>query len=138
MSEQVVSVIIRLAPGAVAGLPTPQLWNSRTPCGVDQPFYGVSPIRLGVTSTSRRQQFWGAGRIHGTVRIEDQPASRKVRLLDGRTGLLLGETWSGSDGAYQFDMLDPQRDYWVVAHDHQGQFNAVIADAIRPEVVVTP
>lgn len=86
----------------------------------------------------RPRDFWGYGCITGTVRIEGDPAARKVRLFDALTALVLAETWSAADGTYRFDFLDPERDYFVLAHDHVRQFNAVIADWVRPERVAYP
>ncbi len=96
------------------------------------PHHGVSPIRPAQVPVNRPRDFWGYGRIEGKVTIEGTPASRRVRLFDARTALVLGETWSRRDGRYWFDFLDPEREYFVLAHDHVKQFNAVVADNVRP------
>jgi hypothetical protein len=75
----------------------------------------------------------GHHRIHGTVTVERTPARRRVRLFDARTGRLLRAVWSAADGRYAFDFLAAGRDYVVIAHDHERQFNAVVADAVQPE-----
>lgn len=124
--------------GRVAGGASPcmALHVPRLPSGAGQA--GVSPDRRAQTTIFRMRDFFGAGRISGTVSVEGVPASRKVRLFDAMTALLVAETRSGSNGAYRFDFLDLARDYFVLAHDHTGQFNAVIADRVRPEVVDYP
>jgi hypothetical protein len=75
----------------------------------------------------------GHHRIYGAVTIEGTPARRRVRLLNASDGRLLRECWSARDGRYGFDYLAGERDYVVLAHDHLRQFNAVVADAVRPE-----
>ena len=74
----------------------------------------------------------GAGTIHGTVTIENIPGARQVRLFDKRTGLVIGETWSSVTGHYEFNNIDPTREYFVVAHDHHRVYNAVVQDMLTP------
>ncbi|ARU21604.1 HPr kinase [Ralstonia solanacearum] len=105
---------------------------------VPSPHEGVSPTRHGELPSSRTRDFWGNGRVQGKVSIEGTPAARKVRLFDVLTGLLIAEAWSRKDGFYRFDFLDTDRDYFVLAHDHVRQFNAVIADWVRAEPTVYP
>lgn len=72
--------------------------------------------------------------VYGTVTLVATGAllARKVRLYDKPSGRLLRETVSAENGAYAFEHL---RDgvYFVLAHDHTGNYNAVIADAVTPE-----
>lgn len=82
----------------------------------------------------------GNGRIAGTVKEQSTPADlplrRRVRLFTQADGRLFGETWSdAATGAYGFDAIDATQTYFVVAHDHTGNYNAVIKDGITPEVV---
>jgi hypothetical protein len=125
------------SPGSNAGMPS---WNllDNVVCNTPSPNEGPSPIRHAEVPSSRMRDFWGYGRVEGTVTIEGAPAARKVRLFDALTGLLIAETWSRRDGHYRFDFLDPSRDYFVLAHDYVRQFNAVIADWIKPEPTVYP
>ena len=74
----------------------------------------------------------GAGTIQGTVTIENIPGARQVRLFDKRTGLVIGETWSSVTGHYEFNNIDPTREYFVVAHDHHRVYNAVVQDMLTP------
>ncbi|APC69924.1 hypothetical protein [Ralstonia pseudosolanacearum] len=154
---RVVGAASRVSPGAIAGAPTQRVLHNETPnlAGGDAgplrpqvhdglvlsapaPHEGVSPTRHGELPASRTLDFWGNGRIEGRVRIEGVPAARRVRLFEALTGLLVAEAWSRRDGYYRFDYLDPSRDFFVLAHDHARQFNAVIADWVRPEPTVYP
>ena len=74
----------------------------------------------------------GSGTIQGTVTIETIPGARQVRLFDKRTGLVIGETWSTVTGHYEFNNIDPTREYFVVAHDHLRVYNAVVQDMLTP------
>jgi hypothetical protein len=100
--------------------------------------YAIQPKTLDARAESLLDQWWGGmGRIDGTTKIKgtpDAPVSRKVRLFDVRTGLIIRETWSDPvTGAYAFTGLDPARDYLALAHDHTRQYNAVVADRLTPE-----
>lgn len=74
----------------------------------------------------------GTGRIAGKVTIENIPGARKVRLYRKHDGMLLRETWSAANGDYSFERLDPNWEYFVVAHDHLRVHNAVVSDMIDP------
>jgi hypothetical protein len=74
----------------------------------------------------------GSGTIQGTVTIENIPGARQVRLFDKRTGLVIGETWSTVTGHYEFNNINPTREYFVVAHDHLRVYNAVVQDMLTP------
>lgn len=77
-------------------------------------------------------QTTGTGRIAGVVTIENIPGARKVRLYRKQDGLLIRQTWSATNGAYSFENLDPNWEYFVVAHDHLRVHNAVVSDMIDP------
>ena len=123
---------IRTAPGAIFGASTRHVLHNRGTAS-PLPEDGVSPSRMGSLAIARPRDFWGRSRIEGKITVEGTPASRRVRLFDALTGLLIAETWSRHDGRYRFDFLDPARNYVVLAHDHLRQFNAVVADGIQPE-----
>lgn len=73
----------------------------------------------------------GATSISGVVTIENVPAARRVRLYDRHSGLLVAETFSASNGAYTFNNLNSDREYFAVAHDHLRVYNAVIQDMLK-------
>ena len=74
----------------------------------------------------------GSGTISGTVTIENIPGSRRVRLYRKHDGMLIRETWSAPNGAYSFPRIDPNWEYFVVAHDHLRVYNGVIQDMLTP------
>jgi hypothetical protein len=78
------------------------------------------------------------GRIRGTVQHKDVPANtpvyRRVRLYRTRDGLLVGQQWSDpATGAYDFQWVESDQVYTVVADDYAGNWRAVIADQLKPE-----
>jgi hypothetical protein len=142
--------VIRHAPAVLSGAPIPKMlanpaFNSSAAISGTSPLEavppmlqtashsipGISPLKFGQRPISRSAEFFGRGRVVGKVSIESTPASRKVRLFDALTGILVAELWSAVDGAYAFNQLDARRDYFVLAHDHIRQFNAVVADFVR-------
>jgi hypothetical protein len=103
----------------------------------DQPVHHT--FRVLSWDIGRRDQYWsGKGQIAGTTKIKgtpDVPVSRRVRLFDLKTGILVRETWSDpATGVYEFVDIDPAREYLVVAHDHTRTYNAAVADLVTPEV----
>lgn len=107
----------RVAPG-VARLPTSV---------AGAPTYRSSPPLL------RYDAIDGGGfSISGSVYLKGPPqvpVPRRVRLHDRATGRPVRETWSTSDGHYEFTKIAPGL-YYVVTFDHTNNFNAVIADRI--------
>lgn len=82
--------------------------------------------------------FSGIGVIAGTVKekgIPDQPLERRVQLFSENTRLLVAETWSGADGSYRFETIDPNQRYTVVSYDHKHLYRAVIADNLQPQLM---
>ena len=78
-------------------------------------------------------RFSGRYKIEGTVKVSgtpDIPVVRRVRLYHNTMACILArETWSAADGSYEFSgvVIGP---WFVTAHDHTGEYNAVIADNI--------
>lgn len=62
------------------------------------------------------------------------PVSRQVRVFERATGRIVREAWSTNAGYYRFIELDPHKRFTIVAHDHKGTYNAVIADNAQPEL----
>ena len=81
----------------------------------------------------------GAGCIHGTVELYAQagniPLPRRVRLHRSRGGLLVRETWSDAQGNYRFDGISERYTYDVIAWDHEGLQQSVVANDLTPEVM---
>jgi len=89
---------------------------------------------LGVGNAQQNQ----TGRIRGTVRHRDAPGDtpvrRRVRLFRWRDGLLVGEQWSdAATGAYDFEWVEFDQVYTVIADDYAGNWRAVIADQLQLE-----
>lgn len=109
--------------------PNSDLWN--------QP--GGYTCRVRVVENARRNiHFGGNGQITGTVKEKgqpDQPLVRRVQLISENTYLLVAETWSGADGSYRFEFIDPNQRYTVVSYDYKHVYRAVIADNLIPEAM---
>jgi hypothetical protein len=135
--SQVVGFVSRAAPGALAGAPITHVIHNRV-YPDQRPSEGTSPGRHGEAAVTRCAEFWGRGFVQGRITIKGAPVARRVRLFDALTGLLVGQAWSQPDGHYRFDFMDPARDYLVLSDDYQRQFNAVIADGVRPEIIAYP
>lgn len=81
----------------------------------------------------------GRGRVIGTTKnvgTPNYPVARRVRLLRKRDGGLAREVWSDAAGNYQFNNVRHDVDYVVMAHDHTGLYNAVVADTVTPELML--
>ncbi|WP_300335648.1 hypothetical protein [Accumulibacter sp.] len=80
----------------------------------------------------------GHGRVIGTTKnvgTPNYPVARRVRLLRKRDGAVVREVWSDAAGNYQFTQVRHDLDYVVMAHDHTGLYNAVVADTVTPELM---
>lgn len=78
----------------------------------------------------------GFGLITGSVKesgVPENPVARRVRLHKKLDGLLVRDTWSKEDGSYEFRGVEIQ-EYYVIAYDHTGNYNAVIKDSITPDI----
>lgn len=79
----------------------------------------------------------GNGCIYGPVELYVQagniPLSRRVRLHRSRDGLLVRETWSDAQGNYRFDGITERYTYDVIAWDHEGLQQSVVANDLQPE-----
>lgn len=80
---------------------------------------------------------WGTGSIAGTTKIYSVPTNisaptRRVRLYDHDSGLLVRETTSDASGDYGFSNLLRTRTYYVTAFDHLTGYDAVIHDNLTP------
>lgn len=82
----------------------------------------------------------GPGSVIGTVKRKGTPANvplvRRVRLLRDRDGVMVGETWSNSAGAYVFRYLDAVETYTALSYDHTGELESVCASGLKATVAV--
>lgn len=77
--------------------------------------------------------------IYGAVELYAQagniPLPRRVRLHRSRDGLLVRETWSDAQGNYRFDGISERYTYDVIAWDHEGLQQSVVANDLTPEAL---
>ncbi|MDH0371826.1 hypothetical protein N7340_08575 [Comamonas aquatica] len=108
-------------------LPSDVLPATETRCA------GVHPVR------ALDVEVGGQGCIYGTVELYAQagniPLPRRVRLYRSRDGLLVRETWSDAQGNYRFDHISQRYTYDVIAWDHEGLQQSVVANDLTPEVM---
>lgn len=117
----------------------------RSPVGLQKDFLiqGRSPdLGLVVNGFLDEQkqtdvEFSGGGCIYGTVELYAQsgniPLPRRVRLHRSRDGMLVRETWSDVQGNYRFDGITDRYKYDVIAWDHEGLQQSVVANDLTPE-----
>ncbi len=121
------------------GLELPQAVRARDPQpGIRSPAPAWKAVRSPAGSLLFDAEHGGRGRIVGTVKAKgtpDYPLSRRVRLLRKRDGALARETWSDAAGNYVFDHIRHDVTYILMSHDHTGLYNAVIDDAITPDLI---
>ena len=71
------------------------------------------------------------GTLSGTTKVLGTASgSKKVRLYDKNTGMIVQTTWSDASGNYTFSNVLVGREYFVVSHDYYKVYNAVIQDSI--------
>lgn len=84
-------------------------------------------------------EFGGRGRIYGTVSRKTTSANvsvvRRVRLHRSRDGYLARETWSKTDGTYEFKEIAGRYEYDVVAWDNEMSYRSVVANNLTPEAM---
>ena len=71
--------------------------------------------------------------IKGQVREENTPIPCRVRLFERKSGLLMAEVATDTQGYYAFYNLNDDEQFFVVAHHPASQFNAVIQDNVVPK-----
>lgn len=111
---------------------------SVVPMGVHLPKQGRADFVLDVMQSWRNPAVSGdLGVIEGRVTIENRHyVSRKVRLYEVLSGLLVAETWSDDKGYYRFGNLTAGRQYFAVAHDYMQVYNAVVQDRIVADALI--
>lgn len=71
--------------------------------------------------------------IKGQVQEKKVPLPCRVRLFERKSGLLIAEVATDSQGYYAFYNLNDEERFFVVAHHPKIQFNAVIQDNVVPK-----
>lgn len=91
-----------------------------------------------ITLTQELSRFFGgdgyiSGQLPGIVSVDGSPAARRVEVRSRETGVLHSTTWSSPiDGTYRIMSLDPQREFDVIARDHNRVYSDVIIPAVKP------
>ncbi len=71
--------------------------------------------------------------IKGQVQEKKVPLPCRVRLFERKSGQLMAEVATDSQGYYAFYNLNDEERFFVVAHHPASQFNAVIQDNVVPK-----
>ncbi|WP_151730426.1 carboxypeptidase regulatory-like domain-containing protein [Acinetobacter junii] len=71
--------------------------------------------------------------IKGQVQEKKVPLPCRVRLFERKSGLLMSEIATDSQGYYAFYNLSDEERFFVVAHHPEILFNAVIQDNVVPK-----
>ena len=99
---------------------------------------GVQAAPTGLQAPYRDVESGGRCAVAGFTKIKGEPNTPfrcRVRLLRDRDALLVRETWSdAATGAFVFAGLNEAYTYTAYAQDHTGNYRAVVADRITPEV----
>jgi hypothetical protein len=94
---------------------------------------GLAPVSAG-----RDLENGGFYKVIGTTKVKGSPdyaVSRRVRLHDQLTGLVVREQWSqAGTGVYAFTRIRRGL-FYVVSFDHTGAFNGVIATGVASEAM---
>lgn len=83
-----------------------------------------------------RAHYTGTGFIAGTatgiVTVDGRPAARRILCIRRDNFRVVRDTWSKPDGTYLLPGLNPQMDFIVLALDHEGRWEPVAWDWVRP------
>lgn len=109
--------------GAVAHLVTPEMFSGVTN------FTGLAVQDMALISKRGYGLFNGV--VEGIVSIMGVPSSRLVRIYNQSNGEFVDSQWSGPDGSYRFENLQPATEYFVISHDYQRTYTAVAKDRIQ-------
>ena len=125
----ILSGVVRVAVAPIAGVPSKTVFHNPS-----SSLSANTQPRAHTQAIARRvADYFGDGFIAGIITIESVLARRRVRLTDALTGYVVAELWSASNGSYRFESINANREYVVLSHDHERQFNAVVADYDKPE-----
>lgn len=75
-----------------------------------------------------------AGEGEGIVTVNGRPASRRVIAFAPKYNFKpVRSTWSNPDGTYRLANLDTESELIVMAIDHEGLYEPVAYDGIKPQ-----
>lgn len=103
-----------------------------------QPPRLAKPIQamVGLQPLWRDERYGGHGLIAGTaggiVTVGGKPARRRILCISREDFHIVRDVWSKSDGSYLLQHLNPEKDFIVLALDHEQKFEPVAWDWVRP------
>lgn len=75
-----------------------------------------------------------AGQVPGIVTVDGNGASREIELRERASRKIVATTVSAPDGTYHFPGLALEYTYDLIAKDHTGVYNDVIASNVTPHI----
>lgn len=72
----------------------------------------------------------GGVTITGVVKEDGLPVVARVRVHEKISGKAVGAAWTGVDGVYTFEDLEPGFEYYIVVFDSSGMRNALVKDRV--------
>ena len=85
-------------------------------------------------SNTRRynMKFFSSG-LTDIVTVDNQPAVRKVFVLEQQSLRFVASTWSDTDGTWRINGLNPNREYIIMSLDnHDSNYRPVAWDKRKP------
>ena len=87
----------------------------------------------------RDMQYGGGYQIAGTAQRLGAGAKKLIRLIDRKSGYLIREVWSDSDGAFLFDYIANHPQGYVVMElddlSNDPWLDPACADRVTPELM---
>ena len=84
-------------------------------------------------------EFGGGYRIGGTAQRQGVGCKKRIRLIVRKTGRLIRELWSNSDGSFSFDYSAYQYQGYIVMElddeSYDPWFDPACADRVTPEMM---
>ena len=91
------------------------------------------------TTVRRDMEFGGGYQIVGTAQRLGANARKRIRLIDRRSGLLIREVWSETDGSFTFDYLKNAPEAYIVMElddlANNPWLDPACADRVTPEIM---
>jgi hypothetical protein len=87
----------------------------------------------------RTNTFAGIFRIVGTAQRLGANARKRIRLHDRKSGILIREVWSGTDGGFAFTYLKNAPEAYIVMElddvSNDPWLDPACADRVTPEIM---
>lgn len=76
---------------------------------------------------------FGPGYITGTMKVDGEPAARRIHLTERASQRLVATTFSNTDGTYRFDWLDTEIEFDLRAQDWTRERRDNVLSAVKPK-----